>query len=108
MYANQSKSAVIGLAAGTSMEPPTVPQASEIAREHAELRQSVDVLARVVSDLNERLQPIIMQVPVGEKLSNMAPDAQCHSAIGQDIYAMRSAVQSQTARLIDLLNALAV
>lgn len=108
MYANQSKSSIIGLAAGTSMEPPPTPQASEVFREHADLRQSVDILARVVTELAERLQPVIMQVPVAEKRTSGQTEGQCYSAVGTEIRIMREGVRVQTERLAGLLESLAV
>ena len=81
---------------------------SEIQREQRGLAQNTEALAQTVTTLIERLSPVIMQKPQAVPGTERDKEEGCYSEVARGIGAARMCVQSQTARLRDVIESLAI
>lgn len=88
-------------------EAPQCSPMPEVAREHSELMTETERLAGTVKELIDKLRPVIRAVPSSESGAWPARE-ECYSELGNGIRAASERLRTETARLRDVLQTLAV
>lgn len=79
----------------------------EIAREYSDLMSETERLACTVKELIERLHPVIRAIPSQENSTGPKRE-DCYSELGNGIRAASERLRTETARLRNVLETLAV